>query len=309
MTRTELRSMVQSITSRTDKDTLINSAIDLAIKEIAKIKDFRKVVSEEDLSIRSVSLGWKDGDWDEATLTLSKTDAFDSYTWVSGDQIYLDGGTGTTVGWYTVASKTSDDAIVLSATCGVDATDVSASAIGQPYKLALTGLSQTFQHIQITSLIDGLLSNDFTIKPKRWVVARWPHVSALSPGKPYLGYIEGDYLFMHPISDDNYTMRITYTTIAGLAFAGDSTENPIPETDHAVVCWTSAFIFDSIDLPDQGLVWKGRFAQAVGLDLHSDRIHHEDMVADTGLDLALDPLTGGKIISPEAWRYPFDTGR
>jgi hypothetical protein len=55
-----------------------------------------------------------DGNW---TLTL--TSAFAAYTgnsaFAAGDQIYIDGGTGCTAGWYTIASRTSNDVITITA--------------------------------------------------------------------------------------------------------------------------------------------------------------------------------------------------
>lgn len=60
-----------------------------------------------------------------STKTLTKTAAFAGYTWASGDRVYLSAGTGVTVGSYEVASKTSDDAIVLTADPGgTDPADV-----------------------------------------------------------------------------------------------------------------------------------------------------------------------------------------
>lgn len=69
-----------------------------------------------------------------ATKTLTKTNAFSSYTPRTGDQIYIKGGTAVTTGLYTVVSKTDGSNIVLSADITTNAsnpTDVS-SATG-PY--------------------------------------------------------------------------------------------------------------------------------------------------------------------------------
>ncbi len=52
-------------------------------------------------------------DWTDATKTLTETGAFADYCHRYGDQILLSAGTGVTVGLYTIASKTSDNAIVL----------------------------------------------------------------------------------------------------------------------------------------------------------------------------------------------------
>lgn len=54
-----------------------------------------------------------DGVWTVATKTLTAVGDFAAYTWASGDQISVTAGTGVTAAWYEIASRTSDDAIVL----------------------------------------------------------------------------------------------------------------------------------------------------------------------------------------------------
>jgi len=69
--------------------------------------------------------------WTESTKTLTKLTAFALYTWQPGDQIYISGGTAVTAGLYTIASKTSNNAIVLTTsivTNGSNPTDVTASS-------------------------------------------------------------------------------------------------------------------------------------------------------------------------------------
>lgn len=63
-----------------------------------------------------------------STKTLTKTGAFASYTFTEGDILYISGGTGVTAGLYEIASRTSDDAIVLVADIGgTDPADVTSS--------------------------------------------------------------------------------------------------------------------------------------------------------------------------------------
>jgi hypothetical protein len=70
------------------------------------------------------------GTFTNATRTLTKTGAFASYTWASGDKLYVTGGTGVVAGFYAIASKTSSDAIVLSADIGgATPSDVTTSGI------------------------------------------------------------------------------------------------------------------------------------------------------------------------------------
>lgn len=59
----------------------------------------------------------------DATKTITKTAAFTNYTFTtaSNDKVLITGGTGATAGLYTVAGKTSADAITLTASIGAGA--------------------------------------------------------------------------------------------------------------------------------------------------------------------------------------------
>lgn len=71
------------------------------------------------------------GTWTVATLTLTKTAAFTSYTWVKNDQIYVSGGTTVTPGWFTIASKTDSNSIVLKTSIAVaNQVDITTTLIG-----------------------------------------------------------------------------------------------------------------------------------------------------------------------------------
>lgn len=58
--------------------------------------------------------------------TVTKNIAFSDYNWVSGDQLVITGGTGITLGTYTIASKTNSNSIVLSTSPGTTGTNVTA---------------------------------------------------------------------------------------------------------------------------------------------------------------------------------------
>lgn len=51
--------------------------------------------------------------WTEATKTLTQAGAFADYSYTAGDVIVIESGTGAAPGVYPIASRTSDDAIVL----------------------------------------------------------------------------------------------------------------------------------------------------------------------------------------------------
>jgi hypothetical protein len=67
--------------------------------------------------------------WTEATKTLTLASAFTSYTFVTKDQIEILDGTGVTTGFYTVASKTSANAIVLASSISSGGIDLATGDI------------------------------------------------------------------------------------------------------------------------------------------------------------------------------------
>lgn len=79
--------------------------------------------------------------WVTATKKLSQTGAFAAYTWVSGDSIYISGGTGITPGWEVIAGKDSDDQIEL-VDASISGVDLSNSDITskRAYKMATAPL-------------------------------------------------------------------------------------------------------------------------------------------------------------------------
>lgn len=67
------------------------------------------------LDLRGVLSG-STATWTASTSTLTATGAFTNYTYVSGDEIRINSGTGATTGVIKIASKTSANAIVLDGT-------------------------------------------------------------------------------------------------------------------------------------------------------------------------------------------------
>lgn len=74
--------------------------------------------------------------------------AFADYTWASGDKLKITGGTGITPGVYEIASKVDDDGILLTASAGSDAADVTTENVTQlQLDAALTGSPATGDHV------------------------------------------------------------------------------------------------------------------------------------------------------------------
>lgn len=80
--------------------------------------------------------------WTAATRTLTKTNNWTSFNHQPGDQIYLSGGTGHTIGWYTIERRASASSLVLSAAAGLGGANNANTAgggIGQEYRVTFNG--------------------------------------------------------------------------------------------------------------------------------------------------------------------------
>ncbi len=111
----------------------------------------------------------------------------------------------------------------------------------------------TYQLIE-ARLIDGASSFPITLKTKQWLVDKLPNISEISTGRPTYAYIEGNDLFLYPISDGSYSIRVTVTTKPTFSSA-DDTENPIPSLDIALVAFATGYVMKSIQMFEYAVPW------------------------------------------------------
>jgi hypothetical protein len=83
--------------------------------------------------------------WTEATKTLTQVGAFANYAFTPGDKSSIESGTGAAVGVYLVASRTSDDAIVLGESLSAAGVDL---ATGDIASLAASGATDPPDDLQ-----------------------------------------------------------------------------------------------------------------------------------------------------------------
>jgi len=95
--------------------------------------------------------------WTESSLTLTETALFANYTFLNGDQIAITGGTGATEGLYKVASRTSDNAIVLKSSIG-SAADGNVDMVGT-MELDSVALPADFAEVIGYNATDSLINS------------------------------------------------------------------------------------------------------------------------------------------------------
>lgn len=94
-------------------DQIINQAGGLLYAHQWKFRE-----SDETFLVFNAPITVSNGTWTQSTLTLTKTGGFTNYTHADGNIIRITDGTGATAGYYPIASRTSNDAIVLGRTIG-----------------------------------------------------------------------------------------------------------------------------------------------------------------------------------------------
>jgi hypothetical protein len=125
-----------------------------------------------------------------------------------------------------------------------------------------------FNVVEARILTSDALSNSIVLKSKEWVVSRYPDISSLEGGRPVLGYIEQQKLYVYPASDDDYTIYLTIESTPSLS--SDSTENPIPGTDMCLISWATSFVFNSLALTSFASIWDKKYTDSLLLAVRGD---------------------------------------
>jgi hypothetical protein len=281
MIRSALRAaVVANLGGRTDKTDVINTSLDLALGEFTKSYGWKELQTTSDVLVASTTLTFTDGVWDESELTLTKTGAFTSYTFVAGDHVYVSGGTGLVAGWYEIAARTSANVLTLLESPGADASDVSATLIGNPSYITLP--TNTL-HVVRAGVLNGANSYKLRLKTKAWLQERWPAIEELSHGSPKYAYEDKALgrLYLYPVSDANYSIRITVAQLR-VTFAEDATANPITGLDLALIAWATSYAFQTSEQFPNAAWWRDQAELARARAELADRRSREELQASTG---------------------------
>ena len=293
MDREDLRNeVIYNLQNRADKNTQIDSALDLALEEIGKAHDFKDMLSlQSDADWYKVTLTFTDGAWTALTRTLTKAAAFADYSFTSGDKIYISAGTDFTAGWYEIASRTSDDAIVLTDVTGLstgDEINVAATYMGDPGSYVLPSTT-----LRVTSaiLVDGVLTKRLSLKTRDWIDEHYPHPEEDLTGHPHYGFTEGGRLYVVPWCSGAYEVRLTISELPTMA-SSDASEPTLTTANYALICWATSHMFDQLEKELSADRWMRRYytarADAIESDMRKPAVEH---VADPRVKAVTDPLS------------------
>ncbi len=290
MDRGDLKSSVQRhLGGRTNADAVlrVDEALNLGLKQLARRHEWRDLQTTTDLSMirNTLSPALINGTWTEATLTLVDSDSpFTAYLvlgFKAGDKLYLTDGTGTDAGYYSIASITDADTIVMAESIATDGvSDVDGTKIINFKQVALPSATN--------QLLSAILINDtnsckLIIKSKRWLINRYPYIESASANTPIYGYVEKGWLFFYPNSNAEYDIRVTTDDIPS-DFADDDAENPIPALDLSLISWATAYCLGSFGEFQKSNFYYNRVEVELKNAIHRDGSKKEERSLDQGLE-------------------------
>ncbi len=145
--------------------------------------------------------------------------------------------------------------------------------------------------------INGTISWLLEYKTKRWLVERWPNISANNNTKPEKFYVASGSMFLFPVPDAAYTIRVSYVAEPA-DFADDSTENPVSVLDLSLLSWATHYVMMSME----------NFAAAAGWLALSEK-HLLDAIRSDKRTGVMHQADGGRAVrelpNPNAYLDPF----
>lgn len=111
-------------------------------------------------------------------------------------------------------------------------------------------------------LIDGLSSYEIEVRPKNWIVERWPDLSALASSRPRYAYLQG--INLHLVPPPNTIWTIKYSYFKRAADLTNETTELVPDIfDEAVIAYATYRTFKSVQMHEDAIVWFADYREAI----------------------------------------------
>lgn len=222
-------------------------------------------------------------DWTQATKTLTDTGAFADYVWHEGDGVKVTAGTGLTLGRSLVASRTSDDAIVLEKDLGGDTVGTVSYTLNRDHVDLPSDVQEIIEIAASDSLVNGMLLTAYADLLRKQtsqveVDSSWTYYGAVVHGK-VTSPTTGDFLpFLRiwPIPNnttiDTFSLFYRKDWVPG---SSDDSELPIPEWlqgffIHVARQWAAAYeegdVMERADRLRREILGSPEFQQAISAD-------------------------------------------
>lgn len=162
---------------------------------------------------------------------------------------------------------------------------------------ASVDLATDVARVSEVRVIDGTQSYEISIRPKTWLVSKFPNPAASSTGRPAWGYLEGTTLFVVPLASADYIIRYTYYRLhPSLDTATDSIL--IRNGGAAVAAFATSWVFNSVEKHTDADAWMIKYGRLVQQAIRVDK-------ANSAIQYSAEPRPGyNPNTSQDYWTNP-----
>ncbi len=123
-------------------------------------------------------------------------------------------------------------------------------------------IGSNIHRITEVRIIDGLSSWELEVRPKNWVLERWPDLQAQFFSRPRFAYLENSRIYMMPGPSNNWVLKFSaYKRVADLT---DDTTALFPEhIDEAVIAYATYRTFKSMQQHEDAVAWFADYREAI----------------------------------------------
>lgn len=117
--------------------------------------------------------------------------------------------------------------------------------------------------------IDSTQSYPLDIRNKRWLTQYFPNISADSNMKCKWGHVEDDKLYLYPVPDDAYTIRVTVLKLMQ-NLASDAASPETNGIDRVIIAFAAHWVFEALEQYESAAKWLIKFERMLERAVRDD---------------------------------------
>ncbi len=157
-------------------------------------------------------------------------------------------------------------------------------------------IGTNIHRISEVRIIDGLSSWELEVRPKTWILERWPDLASQFFSRPRFAYLENSRIYMMPGPSTAWTLKFSYyKRIADLT--DDSTALFPEHVDEAVIAYATYRTFKSLQQHEDAITWFADYREAIR---DAKKMEHDSAIIHQGV-----PRGAGRPVQTNYYLDPF----
>jgi hypothetical protein len=127
---------------------------------------------------------------------------------------------------------------------------------------------------------------------KKFVLDQYPDLSVGSSNEPAVAFVENQVLTFVPPTSQDRVIEVSYHSLT-TALTEDSDENPYSGTDNALIAWVTSYVYKSLQMTEDAMLWMRTYEDAMEKVIKSDLRRDGEWIQ-----------MRGAMFGPQARQYP-----